>query len=69
MDTDTSQAIDDVRADLREVEASLRTELRTVTDDLRRHFDVVIESLRNDIRMIAEGVVALDAKFERRLPP
>jgi hypothetical protein len=31
----------------------------------RRHFDVVAESLRDDIRIIAEGFAALDAKVER----
>jgi hypothetical protein len=30
----------------------------------RRHFDVIAESLRDDIRIIAEGLLALDAKVE-----
>ena len=42
------------------VEASLSTQV----GDTRRHMDVVAESLRDDIRMIAEGVVALTAKVD-----
>jgi hypothetical protein len=30
----------------------------------RRHFDVVAESVRDDIRIIAEGLITLDAKVE-----
>jgi hypothetical protein len=32
--------------------------------DTKRHVDVVTESLRDDIRIIAEGVVALTAKVD-----
>jgi len=28
-----------------------------------------LTGIRDDVQMIAEGVVALDAKFDRRLPP
>lgn len=42
----------------------LREEIRTTRDELRRHFDIIAESLRDDIRMIAEGVIALDGKVE-----
>ena len=33
--------------------------------ETRRHFDVVAESLRSDIRLLAEGLVALDQKTDR----
>ena len=64
-----------VRGDLQEVDARLSTEIRRVETALRqeireegiatrRHFDVIAESLRDDIRIIAEGLIALDAKVE-----
>jgi hypothetical protein len=90
MDTETKDAIDAVRGDLREVKTSLRAELREVETHVRtelgetetrlrtefrheireegsttrRHFDVVAESLRDDIRIMAEGLVTLDAKVD-----
>jgi len=51
-------------AEIRRVEATLRQEIREEGIATRRHFDVVAESLRDDIRIIAEGVIALDAKVE-----
>ena len=32
--------------------------------ELRLHMEMLFESLRDDIRIIAEGVVAVDAKVE-----
>ena len=58
MDTETSAAIDTLRTDIRRVESTLRDRI----DETRRHTDVLFESLRDDIRMIAEGVVSIDAK-------
>jgi hypothetical protein len=46
------------------VETALRQEIREEAVATRRHFDVVAESLRDDIRIIAEGLIALDAKVE-----
>jgi hypothetical protein len=46
------------------VEATLRLAIREEGIAARRHCDVVAESLRVDICMIAEGVIALDAKVE-----
>jgi hypothetical protein len=43
----------------------LRKEIRDEGLTTRRHIDVVAESLRDDIRLIAEGFIALDAKVER----
>ena len=51
-------------AEIRRVETTLRQEIREEGIATRRHFDVVAESLRDDIRIIAEGVIALDAKVE-----
>jgi hypothetical protein len=54
-----------VRAEMRGSETTLRQEIREEGVSTRRHFDVVAESLRDDIRTIAEGLIALDAKVER----
>ena len=86
MDTETAEAVDTLRADIRDgdesvlseirrVETSLRTEIgeqrvelraetRGLIDENRRHLNVIFESLRDDIRMVAEGVVALSTKVD-----
>jgi hypothetical protein len=68
MDADTRDALEAVRVDLRqemrEMEGRLRREIREEGTTTRRHFDVVTESLRDDIRIIAEGLVTLDAKVD-----
>jgi hypothetical protein len=58
-------------ADIRQVETSLtgeihrvRVEIHELNSDTKRHVDVVTESLRDDIRIVAEGVVALTAKVD-----
>jgi chromosome segregation ATPase len=58
MDTETSAAIDTLGTDVRRMESTLGDRV----DDARRHTQVLFESLRDDIRMIAEGVVSIDAK-------
>jgi phage host-nuclease inhibitor protein Gam len=65
------EALEMLRADIRQVEASLsadihrlRAEMHELNGDTKRHMDVVAESLRDDIRIIAEGVVALSAKVD-----
>jgi hypothetical protein len=66
MDIDTSEAIETLRADLRQVEGALSAKI----DAMMRHSEVLYESLRDDIRMIAEGLVTLDQKVESfRRPP
>lgn len=45
---------------------ALRSEMHELHDDAKRHADVLFESLRDDIRMVAEGVVALSAKIDGR---
>lgn len=79
MDSEIKEAIDsvgvDLRQEMREIELRLRMEMRELELRLRteilgegvatrRHFDVVAESLRDDIRIIAEGLIALDTKVE-----
>ena len=53
MDIDTSEAIETLRADLRQVEVTLSAKI----DVMMRRSQVLYESLRDDIRMIAEGLV------------
>jgi len=43
----------------------LRAHADQVAAETRRYFDVVAEDLRGDIRLVAEGVVTVDAKLER----
>jgi hypothetical protein len=50
MDTDTSQAIEAVRGDLREVESSLRADIRQVETTLDARIQRVEETLRTDMR-------------------
>ena len=71
MDTDTSEAIETLRGDIRSGDASLRSEIGQLRDDmfsmrneLKRHAAALIESLHDDIRIIAEGVVSLDVKVQ-----
>jgi hypothetical protein len=66
MDIDTSEAIETLRADLRQVEGALSAKI----DVMMRHSQILYESLRDDIRMIAEGLVTLDRTVESfRRPP
>ena len=71
MDAGIKEEFAAVRAEIRALDGGLsaeigkvRTEIREEGIVTRRHFDVVAESLRDDIRLIAEGLVALDAKVE-----
>ena len=54
----------DMDAEIKQEFAVVRAEIREEAIATRRHFDVVAESLRDDIRLIAEGLIALDAKVE-----
>ena len=56
------------KADLEAAIAPLATkaEVKAEAAETRRHFDVVAEGLHADIRMIAEGVVALQAAGDAR---
>jgi len=52
------------RAELQEVRSELREEMRHEGERTRRHFDVVAERLEGHIRLIAEGQVLLQERFE-----
>jgi hypothetical protein len=56
------------KEELRETAARLATkeELREEGERTRRHFDVVAERMRDDIRLVAEGHLATEAKFDRQ---
>lgn len=64
MDADIKEEFAAIRAEIRSVETILHQEIREEGVSTRRHFDVVAESLRDDIRIIAEGLIALDAKVQ-----
>jgi hypothetical protein len=71
VDIETLEAIDTLRSEVQHVETTLgmriqefETRVESRFQDVLRHFNVVAESFRDDVRMIAEGVVALDAKVE-----
>jgi hypothetical protein len=61
--------IDGVDAKIDRVEATLRVEMGQMREDMRHQFDIATESSRDDIRIIAEGLIALNAKIDRLLPP
>ena len=69
VDTRLSAVDTRLSTDIRRVETTLRQEIREEGVTTRRHFDVIAESLRDDIRIIAEGLIALDAKVERMREP
>lgn len=43
-----------------------KAELKEEGERTRRHFDVVSERMRDEIRLIAEGHLATEAKFDRQ---
>ncbi len=49
-----------------EVRAEIQAAVRAEGIETRRHFDVVAEGLRTDIRKIAEGIVAVQARCDIR---
>lgn len=64
MDADIKQEFTAIRAEIQTSQMALRQEIREEAIATRRHFDVVAENLRDGIRIIAEGLIALDAKVE-----
>jgi predicted nuclease with TOPRIM domain len=47
---------------MRQLRLESHADMSSMRNDLKRHTEVLFESLRDDIRIIAEGVVSLDAK-------
>ena len=41
-------------------------DLKQFADEIKRHFDVTAESLRSEVRQVAEGLISLDEKMERK---
>ena len=71
MDIETAEAVETLRPDIHcvereviRVEASLSAKMRELNDETKRHTDIRFESLHDDIRIIAEGVVALSVKVD-----
>jgi hypothetical protein len=64
LDTRVGELDTRLSAEIQQVETALRQEIREEGITTRRHFDVVAESLRDDIRIIAEGLIALGTKVE-----
>jgi hypothetical protein len=61
--------IEAVDAKTDRVEATLRVEMGQMREDMRHHFEISTENSRDDVRIIAEGLIALNAKVDRLLPP
>ena len=49
---------------LEHVGKSLTAKMYELNEDAKRHADVRLESMHHDIRLLAEGVVALSAKVD-----
>jgi len=56
----------EIRTAVVEMRSYVDDRLQTTTADMRRHFEVVGESLRSDFRAVAEGVVLLNQRTDRR---
>ncbi|HKO02668.1 MAG TPA: hypothetical protein VJ032_13295 [Thermoanaerobaculia bacterium] len=50
------------------LESSLAARIDDAKADMKRHFDIVAESTHDDVRIIAEGLVALNAKVDAMRP-
>ncbi len=61
-----SGRVDSLSDRVEKFESSLTARMLSLHDDSKRHADVLCESLRDDIRMLAEAVVTLSAKMDRR---
>lgn len=53
--------------DSRFAEVATKDDVRVQQAETRRHFDVVAESLLDQVRTVAEGVVNLDIRQQRKL--
>jgi hypothetical protein len=61
----------ELRSDIADLRAETRAEFVRVRDEIadgRRHTQILYESLHDDVRIIAEGVVALSAKVDSLRP-
>ena len=53
--------LQEVRGDLQE----LRRDAWSWVDDAKRHFEILVEDVRGDVRLVAEGVVAVNERVDR----
>jgi hypothetical protein len=77
MDVETTEAINGLRGDMQRMDADMQrmdatvqgfeAALREGLAENRRFTQILAESLRDDIRIVAEGLVALDAKLDARI--
>ena len=56
----------ELREGLQSVKDELRAEFRADGAETRRYMKMLVEDLRDDIRILAEGLVALDARDARQ---
>ena len=49
-----------------ELRHEFRHEITTSAAETRRHFDVVAEQMMGKLQLVAEGVIAVDQKVDRR---
>jgi hypothetical protein len=72
MDLETSNAIESLRAEMREmgdeITRTLRAEMRLMRDELSRNAAILTESVRDDIRIVADGLAAVSAKIDALRP-
>ena len=54
------------KAEVAEVKEELSAAIRAEGVETRRHFDVVAEGMRADVRMLAEGIVAVQSHGDTR---
>ena len=64
MDVETFEAIEALRGDMQRMGERLESAIRVGLAENRRYFDMLAESLRDDIRIIAEGVISVNAKVD-----
>ena len=63
--SDLDRLGDNLRQDMRETTAAILERMDASAAETRRHFDVVAEGLTSDIKVVAEGMGALDEKVDR----
>ena len=72
MKADLAELRTETKADLQAAiaplatKAEVRAEIKAEGEQTRRHFDVVAEGIRSDVRLIAEGLAALQVSTDAR---
>lgn len=55
------------KEEVKEEVRNLRTEMKDMEDRVLHQFHITAEALRDDIKLVAEGVVNLNEKFDREI--